>query len=152
MTEQSTLPTLGLAGGQLSVKGGILYTYDSTRSKWLSVQRMFLTFGRKGKTKNQFLAFGSGELYSNNSGYRLARNATIVSITGQLDASGTCDMRIRRNDSATNIVTLNISSAIGDSDTTLNVDLSANDYMQSYLDSAAKVEDPMVVVEIAWRE
>lgn len=152
LTEQSTLPTLDLAGGQLSVKGGILYVYDSVRSKWLSVQRMFLTFGKKGKTKDQFLAFGAGELYSNNSGYRLARNATIVAITGQLDASGTCDMRIRRNDSATNIATLNISSAIGNSDTTPNVDLSANDYLQSYLESVAGAEDPVVVVELAWRE
>ena len=152
LTEQSTLPTLDLAGGQLSIKDGILYTYDSTRSKWLSVQRMFLIFGKKGKTKNQFLAFGAGELYSNNSGYRLARNATVVAITGQLDASGTCDMRIRRNDSATNIATLNISSTIGNSDTTPNVDLSANDYLQSYLESVAGVEDPMVVVEFAWRE
>lgn len=152
LMEQSTLPTLGLAGGQLSVKGGVLYTYDSTRSKWLSVQRMFLTFGRKGKTKNQFLAFGAGELYSNNSGYRLARNATIVAITGQLDASGTCDMRIRKNDSTINVATLNISSTIGNSDITPNVDLSADDYLQSYLESTAGVEDPMVVVEVAWRE
>ena len=151
LTEQLILPTLGLAGGQLSVKGGILYTYDFARSSWLSVQRMFLIFGKKGRTKNQFLAFGTGMLYSNNSGYRLSRSATIVSITGQLDASGACDIRIRRNGVATNIATLNISSAIGNSDTTLNVDLNANDYLQSYLESVSNVQDPVVVVEVAWK-
>jgi hypothetical protein len=151
LTEQLTLPTLGLAAGQLSVKGGILYTYDFARSKWLSVQRMFLTFGKKGKTKNQFLAFAVSNLYSNNSGYRLARNATLVSITGQLDVSGTCDIRIRRNDIATNIATLNISSTIGNSDTALNVDLTADDYIQSYLESVSGVQDPVVVVEVAWK-
>ena len=152
LTELSVLPTLGLAGGQLGVKGGILYTYDFARSKWLSVQRMFLIFGRKGKTKNQFLAFGAGMLYSNNSGYRLGRNSTIVSITGQLDALGTCAVRIRRNDVVTNVTTLNISSAFGNSDTTLNVDLNADDYLQSYLESVSGVADPMVVVEVAWKE
>lgn len=152
LTEQATLPTLDLAGGQLSVKDGILYAYDSTRSKWLSVQRMFLAFGRKGKTKNQWLAFGSGRVYSNNSGFRLARNATIISITGQLDSSGTCDIRLRKNDVATNISTLNITAAIGDEDTSIDVDLSASDYLQSYLEAASNVEDPVVIVELAWRE
>ena len=152
LTEQVTLPNIGLAGGQLSVKGGILYTYDSTRSKWLSVQRMFLTFGKKGKTKKQFLAFAGGELYSNNSGYRLARNATLVSIAGQLDSSGSCDIAVRKNDSPIDIATLGIVSTVGNSDTGLNVDLDTDDYIQSYLESTAGVEDPMVVIEIAWRE
>ena len=151
LTEQLTLPTLGLAAGQLSVKGGILYTYDFAWSKWLSVQRMFLTFGKRGKAKGQFLAFAVSDLYSNNSGYRLARNATLVSITGQLDVSGTCDIRIRRNDVATNIATLNISSTIGNSDTALSVDLNADDYIQSYLESVSGVQDPVVVVEVAWK-
>lgn len=151
LTEQSSLPTIGLAAGQLSVKNGILYAYDSTRSKWLSVQRMFLNFGRAGRTKNQYLDFLAGP--SNNSGYRLARNATILSITGQLDGVNSCDVIIRKNDVATNIVTLNISSAIGDTDTTTNVDVAANDYLQSYLStSASPAEGPMVIIEIAWRE
>jgi len=152
LTELSTLPVAGLAGGQLGIKDGILYTYDSNRSKWLSVQRMFLSFGRKGNTKNQYLNYSAGTLPSNNSGYRLARNATIVSITGQLDTSGSCDIKIRKNDAASNITTLNISASIGNSDTTINVDLSANDYLQSYLEATSSVADPMSVIEVAWRE
>ncbi len=152
LTELSTLPVSGLAGGQLGIKDGILYTYDSSRSKWLSVQRMFLSFGRKGKTKNQFLNYSAGSLPSNNSGYRLARNATIVSTTGQLDATGSCDIRVRKNDGASNITTLNISSSDGNSDTTINVDLNADDYLQSYLEAASNVSDPMLVIEVAWRE
>ncbi len=152
LTELSTLPVSGLAGGQLGIKDGILYTYDSNRSKWLSVQRMFLSFGRRGKTKDQYLNYSAGTLTSNNSGYRLARNATIVSMTGQLDTSGSCDVRVRKNDGASNIATLNISSSVGNSDTTADVDVSADDYLQSYLDSSSKVEDPMLVIEVAWRE
>ena len=151
LTEQGVLPANGLAGGQLAVKAGILYTYDSTRSKWLSVQRMFLTFGRKGLTKDQFLNFGAGTLPSNNAGYRLARNATIVSITGQLDATGSCDFRVRSNDSSTNIVSLNLAAVAGNQDATINVDINSGDFLQSYLDAGTKVADPITVIEIAWR-
>jgi len=148
LTEQSILPTQGLSGGQFSVKDGILYIYDATRTKFLSVQRMFMAFGRKGKTKNQFIDHLAGT--SNNSGYRLARNATIVSITGQVDETGSCDIRIRKNDVSTNITSLNIASDIGDQDTTIDINLSAGDYLQSFVDSIEGVSDPLVIVEIAW--
>lgn len=153
LTEQSTLPTLGLAGGQLSVKGGILYNYDSTRSKWLSVQRMFLVFGRRGRVRNRWLAYSAGILPSNNSGYRLARNATIVSITGQLDKIGSCSVKLRKNDVNINITFLDVSSALGNQSTTIDVDIGEGDYLQAFLQALGMpVHDPMVVVEIAWRE
>ena len=151
LTEQAALPTSGLAAGQVAVKDGILCCYDGSRSKWLSVQRIYLTFGRKGNTSNQFLSFGGGNLPSNNSGFRIPRNATVVSMSGQLDSSGTTDMRLRSNDNAANIATLAISTAIGAQDNALNVDISAGDFMQMYSDNATGVEDPMVIVEIAYR-
>lgn len=154
LTELPALPVNGLAGGQLGIQAGILYVYDSSRSKWLSIQRMFLTFGKRGKSKNQYLAFGAGDLYSNNSGYRLARNATIISITGQLDKPGTCDIKLLKNDTLTAILTLPIISSTGNQNITVNVDLNASDYLQSYVGVAApqqQVDDPIVIVEIAWR-
>ena len=151
LTEQAALPTSGLAAGQVAVKDGILCCYDGTRSKWLSVQRIYLTFGRKGNTSNQFLSFGGGNLPSNNSGFRIPRNATVVSMSGQLDSSGTSDMRLRSNDNAANIATLPIAAAVGAQDNTLNVDISAGDFMQMYSDNATGVEDPMIIVEIAYR-
>ena len=151
LTEQSALPTSGLAAGQMAVKDGILCVYDGTRSKWLSAQRLYLIFGRKGRTSNQYLSFGGGHFYSNNSGYRIPRNATIVSISGQLDASGTVDLRLRSNDNAANIATLSISGALGAQDTTVNVDISAADFLQMYSDNATTVEDPMIIVEVAYR-
>jgi len=135
----------------MAVKGGILCVYDGTRSKWVSVQRLFLVFGRKGNTSNQYLAFAAGSLVSINSGYRLAYDGTIVGITCQLDSSGTTNIRIRKNDSATNIATLSVTGALGATDNTLNIDFSANDYLQCYSDNASTVEDPMVIVEIAYR-
>lgn len=151
LTQQSALPTSGLAAGQLAVKDGILCCYDGTRSKWLSVQRIYLTFGRKGQTSNQYLPFAAGNLPSNNSGYRIPRNATIVSISGQLDSAGTVDFRLRSNDNAANISTLSLSSSTGGQDNTINVDTSQGDFLQMYSDNATAVEDPMVIVEVAYR-
>jgi len=148
---KSALPTTGLQDGQMAVKDGILYIYDSTRTKWLSVQREVLVFGRRRKVRNQYLNFAVGNLASNNSGYRIPRDATITAITAQLDASGTCDIHIRRNDTATNIVTLSLSNVNGAVDTSINIDISVNDFLQSYLSASNRVEDPVVMIEIAYR-
>ena len=152
LVPKAALPTTGLADGQLAIKDGILCIYDSTRAKWLSVQREFLVFGRSGNTRNQYLNFGVGNLPSNNSGYRMQRNATIVSISGQLDNIGTCDMNVRRNDTASNILTMAITSALGNADVSSNIDVSATDFIQAYLSTTTSgVEDPVMIIEIAWR-
>lgn len=151
LTEKASLPTTGLGAGQLAVKNGILFIYDSARSKWLSVERMYLIFGRKGKTSNQYLDFGGGKLPSNNSGLRIPRDATIVAMSAQLDANGTSNFRIRKNDNSTNIETLLVNAALGAHSTTLNTDINAADFLQCYSDNASKVSDPMIIVEIAYR-
>jgi len=149
---QSSLPTTGLADGQIAVKDGIVYVYDATRSKWISINRMLLTFGRRGRTRRQWLHFGGGSLPSNNSGFRLPRNAVILSLSGQFDSTGTGTFQLRKNDSASNIATLSVSSALGNHDTSLNVDLNEGDYLQCKFQASTACEDPMLVVEIAWRE
>ncbi len=151
LTPKSALPTTGLNDGQIAIRDGILCIYDATRSKWLSVQRQFLIFGRRRQVRNQYLNFCVGNLPSKNSGFRLVRDACIVSISGHLDSNGTCDFHIRRNDSATNVSTLSISSALGASDISTNVNLNADDYLQSYLSASSDVEDPVCIIEIAWR-
>ncbi len=151
LTDLASAPTTNLDDGCLAVINGILYAYDATRTKWLSVHRETFVFGRRGRTRNQWLNFSAGNLASNNSGYRMSQNATIVSIAGQLDASGTTNMRVRRNDVATNIATLTITATDGNTDNAVDVDLTAGDYLQGYNNSSAGVQDPMMVVEIAWR-
>ena len=151
LTPKAALPTTGLQDGQLAIKDGILCIYDSTRTKWLSVQRQFLVFGRKGNSQNQYLNFGAGSLVSNNSGLRMVRNACIVSVSGQLDVSGTCDMHVRRNDTATNISTLTLTTTTGAGNTSINIDLLSGDYLQSFISAGSSVNDPMFIIEIAWR-
>ena len=151
LTEKAALPTTGLAAGQVAVKGGILFVYDGTRSKWLSVERLYLVFGRKGQTAAQYLDFGAGGLPSNNSGLRIPRDACVVAMSGQLDTAGTVNFRLRSNDNTSSVATLALGTVAGAHDTTLNVNISAGDFLQLYSDNASNVEDPMVVVEIAYR-
>jgi hypothetical protein len=148
---KSNLPTTGLSDGQIDIKDGILCIYDATRSKWLSVQRQFIVFGRKGTTKNQYLGFFGSRLVSNSSGLRLARAATIVSVAGQFKEAGTATFNLRRNDVATNVDSLTVSAAVGNEDISKNTDLNGGDYIQCQLGATVAVEDPMVVIEIAWR-
>ena len=151
LVEKSVLPTSDLAAGQLAVKDGMLFVYDGTRSKWLSTTRMFLTFGRGGRTANQYLNFYAGRIPSNNSGLRLSRDAVIVSLSGQFNTSGTGIFYIGKNDTPSSIGNLSVSSSLGNHNTTLNIDLSAGDFLQSYIQSSTKVWYPVLIVEIAWR-
>lgn len=148
---KAALPSTGLADGQFAVKSGIFCIYDATRAKWLSVQRMIVAFGKNRKAKDQYLYHFGGRIASNNSGQRMIRDATIVGISAQLDSSGTCDISIRKNDVATDILTLSLSAVLGAQNGAANVDLSAGDFLQCYLDSTTRVDDPVVLVEIAWR-
>ena len=152
LTPKASLPTTGLAAGQLAVKNNMLCIYDSTRAKWLSVQRSTFAFGRSGSTKNQYLSFFAGNVVSNLSGLLMPYNATIVSISGQLSAIGTCNMDIRLNNTATNSLILALSTVIGASSISSNLDMNAGDLMQAFLDTTtAGVSNPIMFVEVAWR-
>lgn len=151
LVPKSNLPTTGLSDGQIDIKDGILCVYDATRSKWLSVQRQFLVFGRRGSTKNQYLGFFGSRLVSLNSGLRLARAATIVSMAGQINEAGTCTFNLRRNDVATNVESVTISASVGNEDISINTDLNGGDFLQCHLGATDAIEDPMIVIEIAWR-
>jgi len=54
LTNLTSSPTSDLAVGQLAMINGILCSYDPTRGKWLSVQRMFIAFGRPGPSRDQY--------------------------------------------------------------------------------------------------
>jgi len=148
---KGSLPSTNLADGQIDNKGAILCVYDNTRTKWLSISRPIFVFGRRRTTYDQYLNFFVGSLPSNNSGLRIPRNATLVSLTAQLDASGTCTFEIEKNDTGTSIATLDISATTFAVQTNTNVDVSAGDFLQCHMDATPSVEDPIILIELAWR-
>lgn len=149
---KTLLPSTNLAGGQIDNKNGILSIYDGSRSKWLSLSRPTIAFGRARRSRNQYLCFWVSETPSNKSGIRMPRNATIVSLSGQFESSGTGTFEIRKNDLTTPIASLSISSGVGNSDVNVNVDVNTDDYLQCYIStSLIGVITPIIFVELAWR-
>lgn len=151
LTEKSILPTTDLSAGQLAVKDGILFVYDGSRSKWLSTTRTFIVFGRKGKTKDQYLNIYSGYIPSNLSGMILSKNATIVSMAGVFELSSTGTFEIRKNDDPSTITSLSLNSQIKKLENSTDVDLDAGDVIQGYFSSDTRCKTPVIVLEVAWR-
>jgi hypothetical protein len=151
LTPLSNSPNTNLAGGQLYYDDeGILFSYDSTRTKWLSVQRMAWGFGRNSAgTTNEYLRQFNGAS-SNTSGWRMMRDGTITAIAAQSDAAQTWSFELRKNDNATPIVSLVINNSAGADLSNLNIDFSAGDFIQGYCNGSS-IDYPQAWFEFAWR-
>ena len=149
---KASLPTTNLADGQMDIRAGIMYVYDATRGLWLSHDRQNMSFGENQAVLNDRYLFNyGGQVISSLSGMRMMRNATITGISAQLSASGTVDVRIRKNGSATNILSLSLSSAQGGQNAAANVNLDQGDWLMCYVEPTGTIRNPIVTVEYAWR-
>ncbi len=154
----SSLSITDLDDGKMEYKNGILYVYDEGRAKWLSIQRQTLVFGRAGLTNNQYLNFAGGGI-SSNSGYRLPRHGCIVGVTVQTSTSSNYNIHIRKGDDTTGDSEANIQSltvaGFGAGDIAVNKEIYSGEHLQCYLEytgSGLGVNDPIVMIEVAWRE
>jgi len=152
LTDKTLLPTTGLASGQLAVRDGIIYMYDSSRNKFLSIEKTILGFGRTGASRNQYLGlFGYTTFASNNAGFRVTKNSTITSISTQLNAVGTCVIEIRKNDGTAIIASHTLTAVIGGHNANLNIDVNEGDYLQAYITNVNTVSYPMSLIELKYR-
>jgi len=148
---KANLPTTGLADGQIAMKDGIMYMYDGTRTKWLSVHRETFAFGKDGPSKNVYMRLFGGRISSNNSGIRMYRNATVVAMSCQLKASGTGNLHLRKNDGSSDIATLAITATNGAHTTSTDLNIAAGDFLQAYVGASVAIDDPLFTIEVAWR-
>ncbi|MBQ4822267.1 hypothetical protein [Aquimarina sp. MMG016] len=150
----TTTPT-GANRGEFYVDNtdGLLYAYDQTRGKWLSVDRTMIGWGRNsGNASNEYLRQFNGA-QSNNNGWRMIRDGTITAITVQSNNVDTFDIEIENNDNTTPIFTFTITNAEGGHNNTVNVDFNEGDFLQCFLPNVAGgVAFPQVLIEIAWRK
>lgn len=147
---RSAAPTQNLVAGALAVVGGILYAYDTGRSKWLSVDRVSYTAARKGNATNIYMRVMDG-IATSETGVRMLRDGTIVGIFAQTDSSASWTFEVRRGGSV--IESLVIAAATGGQDTSsvnINADVSAGDEIQFYCNGTA-VPTPVGGIEVAWR-
>lgn len=147
----ATTPT-GTQGGQMFMgDDGILYAYDSTRRKWLSIDRTLIGWGRSSdNTDNEYLRQYNGAL-SSDSGWRMIRDATITAITAQTNSATSWVLEIRKNDDPTNILTLALNLEEGNHNNSVNVDVSEGDYIQAFCNGSL-IEHPQTLIEISWRK
>jgi hypothetical protein len=133
--------------------GGILGVYDksNSRDKWLSVHREYMTFtGRNTATnKNEYLWID--RVNSMQTGMRLMRDSTLLGLSIESADSDTYTLRIRKNNSATNLASLVVTGATGLQDITLDIDFNQGDEVQAYLESANNIEAPVARLEFAYR-
>jgi hypothetical protein len=142
----ATTPT-GTTDGQLFIgDDGILYAYDNTRAKWLSVDRTLLNW--------ESLLTAANAVYIGASGVRMTRDATITSITVQSGSVLGTDwsIEVRKNGLTGNILNLGISSTqAGNHNNNINIDVNEGDYLRVYCNGLLVVM-PQALIEIAWRK
>ncbi|MCD8402602.1 hypothetical protein [Tenacibaculum finnmarkense] len=151
--EPNTTTPTGTSGGQMFVDStnGILYIYDGTRAKWLSVDRTMVGWGvNNANTTNQYLRQFNGAQSSQN-GWRMIRNGTITAISAQTDINQTWTLEIRKNDGTTAIASLTITNQQGNHNNSVNIDVNEGDFIQAYCNGSS-VDYPETLIEIAWRK
>jgi len=135
-------------GGDILVDDNILWLYDTSRSKWLSIDRFKPGGGESGKSKDKYLPVFDGQTL-NLTGWRLPRDGTIVGIVAQTRLAATWTLEVRKNGALSAIASLAIAGTTGDHVRTTDVDVDEGDRIQLYANG--DVRDPLVWIEIAWR-
>ncbi len=152
-TVDSVAPSGNIPGSQwYNTTDNIVYAYDPNRNKWLSLDRMSFTFGKKGLTNKMYLNYFIGNITSTKSGFRISRNATIVGMSGQFTNLGSGTFYIRKNNGTSTITFLDVLNDYGNSITDININIDVGDILHCYFESPTTVlRDPIVTLDIAWR-
>ena len=172
LTPLTTAPGTNLSGGQMAVINGELYFYDTTRSEWLSVTTMPLTFARNGDIDTQSLYFG-GRITNQNAQAVMPLDGTIVHISGISQAvmpldgtivhisgissagNATKEFQLRIRNGGTNVsaTTFNFSGNAYN-DTAVDIDFSAGDViaLRARDDGNGVITNPSIIVWVKWRQ
>lgn len=149
----SAAPSANVAAGDVfyASDNGLTYFYDGTRSKWLSVQRLALVFSAD-KSDGNYL-YPGGTSNANTSGYQIPADATILSVS-VLGASGNATKGMQltiNNNTASPALSFSL-SGLSYTNTTANIDVSADDYIGiKSVSTGGRVNDIVAFIEIAYR-
>lgn len=150
MEPVAAAPTNNLVAGAMAVINGILCAYDTTRSKWLSIDRKILTGSKDGSAKNVYLRHDN--IAMSQTGLRALRDGTITGIFLQSDVASTWTLEVRRNGTVSVLASLASGGLQGAQSAVINADFSAGDELQLFANtSGATIVAPIAGIEIAWR-
>lgn len=129
---------------------GITYSYDSDRSKWLSVGRYYIPYDINHRNVNtsRWLAVSRG-IYSNNIGFKMSGDGTITKATVQSKNLTTCKFMIIKG-SGDVILELELNNEpykVFDA----NTDFEEGDSLRCYIElvDSNKIDYPFVALECA---
>jgi hypothetical protein len=143
LVPDSTFPTTNLSGGaQHPDLDGTLYSYDSTRSKWLSITQLPYHFTDNGNNDSTYLKIGN--VASTSVGWIAPYDLTIVAVTASGESNLSKSFDIELNTSTA----YNFSLSAGVfSDDSVNVDITAGDIIQCFVSgTGSPVNDPVVCI------
>lgn len=142
-------PDTDLAEGQLINKSGIFYLYDSTRGKWLSMNRQTVIFGVK-RADGCYL--NVSDFSSSMAGWPAMRDCTITGITAQASAGyPNKSFILSKNNNPSSLLTFSL-TGLYYVNGNLNIDFVANDLIKILATSQNGVTHNVIMnVEIAWR-
>ena len=131
------------------ISAGYVYFYDKTRSKWLSVEKYQIDFSinHRNVSSNRWLALSTG-IYSNNVGWFIERQGTIINITFQSKKLTTCEAEIISNGNPVVAVQLNNQKS---KSVNVNVDFVSDSVLQGFLKPNLKIDYPLVKLTYAFR-
>jgi len=149
---KAAVPSTGEAVGQVHFDtDGSVYLYDATRDKWLSLERWHIIFDGDRRTRAEWLKNNGN--YTNEIGVHIPKDACIVGIWIRIATADTGDTHIRRNDVATDILTISLAAATNGKNTAADVNVDADDYLQAYNDTPNPgYRYPKCIIELAWRK
>jgi len=147
----TTPPASGTGGIWYNNGDSILYYWDETRGKWLSVFTHNYLFTYSGNIDGLYMSVGN--VVNSYAHFHILRDATITAVTADQDSFGSSEpnkgYEIQAN--TVNVFGFNMVSHSYTNEA-MNVDISANDSLQMYVVSAgARVRDPIVTLELRWR-
>ena len=143
LVPDATFPTTNLGSGALHPDtDGTLYSYDSTRSKWLSISEFPYHFTDNGNNDSSYLKIGN--VTSTSIGWVAPYDLTIITIEaiGEGNLTKTFDLEA-------NTVSIETFSLVSGSysDSSANIDINAGDILQCFATGAgASVNDPVVSI------
>jgi hypothetical protein len=145
----SSAPTQNLSGGQMAIINNELYVFNVDKNKWLTPTKS-LGFGRNGSADGNLL-MAPGGVRNESSGFRMAKNGTIVGAALHSTSSvNNKDVDIRINEQVVYTVTTDNNGQVLDN--TLNIDFSAGDVISVKVSSSGPpLRNATLVFEYGWR-
>jgi len=143
-----------VGSSNLKQENGVLYYWDVTRGKWVSVFRETFPFSHDHRNiyVDMWLRVQGG-IPSNITGHSITRDSVITTVSARAENPFSAVFRFRKNGDPTNIVSLTVNNAVSGYQNSLNINLNAGDFIQCYMEvTSGNVDYPIAEIEIAARD